>query len=254
MKKILILLCALLLCGCSNQKTDITQTLPLNLTALANAPIKDLADNNKPLYRYYIEPSIGRRESTQTSNVFVKEGQIFVMNLDIASVINTRFYDEKVYGQKADTNAMIALDGTYIDTNDLEFRYSLSVYLLDNGKYFIDLSMAYVNFYAYCEYATIESLVLEMMKIGKTVDVNSEKVIATYSSKQSTEYVKEKLDLFEMNIPDSGRIEELMGISPDDVFGDSYGEEEVKTGDEEEAENNNVHDVYGEDESPYEEE
>lgn len=217
MKKILILLCLLCLCGCTQKQTDLKTSLKQELQTLAQAPIDNLADNNKPLYRYYIEPSIGRRQSTQTSNVFVLNNQEFVMNLDIASIINTRFYQSIMFEKKADTSAMISLNGSYLDFNNLEYRYALSIYDFEDGNYFISLSMEYVNFYAYCGYADIEPLVLSMMKIGKTVDVDTEKVISTYSSKQSNDYVKEKLDLFEKIIPDSGRIEELMGIGSEEL-------------------------------------
>lgn len=240
MKKILILLCVFCLCGCSASNGDLKSRLESRLAQLAHAPIQDLADNIKPLYRYYIEPGIGRRQSTQTSNVFVMNDQEFVMNLDIASVINTRFYDQVLYNQSADPDAWIGLEGTYLDYNDLVFNYTLSIFSLEDGQYFIDLSMAYVNFYAVTEYAGIINLVTEMMKIGKTVDVSSEKVIATYSSKQSTEYVKEKLDLFEVVIPESGRIEELMGLTPEEEIPE--GEQEPITGDEEElGEDENSH-------------
>lgn len=216
-KKVLVLLCLLCLCGCAQNKADLKNSLKQELSALAQAPIANLADNNKPLYRYYIEPSIGRRQSTQTSNIFVLNNQEFVMNLDIASIINTRFYESIMFEKKADNSAMISLSGKYLDFNNLEYRYILSVYDFEDGNYFISLSMEYVNFYAYCGYADIEPLVLSMMKIGKTVDVDTEKVISTYSSKQSSDYVKEKLDLFEKIIPDSGRIEELMGANSEEL-------------------------------------
>lgn len=216
MKKLLLLLCLLSLCGCSVKNHDVADHLGERLEALAKAPIEDLADNNKPLYRYYIEPSVGRRTSTETSNVFVYNGREFLMNLDIAAVINNRFYKEAAFEKRLDRSAMIAQEGTYVDYNDLEFRYLLEVYDYED-LYFIVLDMAYVNFYACCEYAEIEDLVLMMMKIGKTVEVNAEQVVAAYSSKQTTEYVKEKLDLFEVVIPDSGRIEELLGISLEDT-------------------------------------
>lgn len=217
MKKILVLLCLLCLCGCAQKQTDLKTSLKQELETLAQAPIDNLADNNKPLYRYYIEPSIGRRQSTQTSNIFVLNNQEFVMNLDIATIINTRFYENIMFKKKADSSAMISLSGNYLDFNNLEYRYFLSVYDFEDGNYFISLSMQYVNFYAYCGYADIEPLTLSMMKIGKTVDVDTEKVINTYSSKQSSDYVKEKLNLFEKIIPDSGRIEELMGTSSEEL-------------------------------------
>ena len=94
MRKIHLVLCLMLLSGCASTQTDLKLRLENSVATMAQAPIDDLADNNKPLYRYYIEPSVGRRDSTQTGNVFLLNGREFIMNLDIASVINTRFYDE----------------------------------------------------------------------------------------------------------------------------------------------------------------
>ena len=243
MKKIITLLCLLLLVGCAENPSNLEDRLAVSVEAIALAPISDLADNNKPLYSYYIEPSVGRRTSTQTGNVFLYNGTEFVMNLNIASVINARFYIDELNHTKSNLKAMITQDGIYFDHNDLQFSYFLSIYALDNGKYFIDLDLAYVNFYAYAEYANIEDLVIMMFKIGKTVDIKADKIIMNYSSKPSMEYVKEKLELFEIIIPDSGRIEELMGI---DVS--IEGQTEIGDGIDP-----NVHDVYGQNQDSTEE-
>ena len=46
----------------------------------------------KQYYSYYIQPSIGRRESTEISNVFVLNDDEFVMNLNVSSVIKNEYY------------------------------------------------------------------------------------------------------------------------------------------------------------------
>jgi len=234
MRKIIGIICVLFLCGCSVESYDLKSSLEANLPSLAEAVISDRADNNKPLYRYYAEPQIGRRMSTWTGNVFTLNGAEFIMNLDIASILNSRFYKHQNFDKKTDSSAMISMSGTYIDYSNQKNGYTLDIFDFEDGIYFIELDLQYVDFYGYVDYAEIEPVVMSMMKIGKTVDVDLEKVIATYSSKHSTEYVKEKLDLFETVIPDSGRIEELMGISPEE-FNNEDGSSEHEAPIEEEV-------------------
>ena len=50
----------------------------------------------------------------------------------------------------------------------------------------------------------------QMLKIVRTASYDEEEVLNSYSSKSRISYVKENLNLFEEEIPESGLLEELM--------------------------------------------
>lgn len=237
MKKIIILLSVFMLAGCTTlQPASLKENLIAKINLIKDVKIEDKADNNKILYRYYTEPSVGRRYSSQTGNIFVYNNQEFIMNLDIAHVIGSRYYNITSSSDQ-NTNALITLNGTYIDFNEQKLKYDLQIYDMGSNEVYITVKLGSVNFFAYTEYANVTDLVVMMFKIAKTVEINEEKVISIYSSKPSTEYVREQVDLFEVNFQESGRIEELAGISIDSEIEefDSITEEDM----------GGVHDVYG---------
>ncbi len=261
MKKILLLICmTLMLTGCSAGAS--LKALEADLQALATAEIKMSADNNKSLYRYYSSPDVGRRVSTQTANVFTYRNDEFIMNLDIATIINEEFYDSVDTFRFNVDESMLSISGPYTNTANEEFEFSFQVYDFNESKYLIYMETQYVNFYSYCEYTNIAPMALEMMKIAKTVEVEKETIITLYSSKPTTEYVREQVDLFEETIADNGRIEELLegnnviegdnmeheGLTDDTVVeeenDDTLEEEVVETEppvEEENQDNNNAH-------------
>ncbi len=209
MKKIISLVAILmLLCGCSIDD-DFDVQFIAELEQLASEPIANLANNNKPLYRYYISPEVGRRYSSMTSSVFVYRDEEFIMNLDIATIINSEYQNDEI---EIDTSeSILTSEGQYLHFSQESYGYSLLVFETSDNKYFVELNTEFVDFYAHCEYTSIDDLVLEMMKIAKTVSIEEEEIVAVYSSKTVIEAQKEQVELFDIIIPEAGRIEELLG-------------------------------------------
>jgi len=218
MKKIGIVLLTLLMFGCSANPAELEDVLMQSLYPQVQNSMACIADNHKPLFSYYASPSVGRRESTETSNVFLIDGVEVVMNLDISTVMNSKYYPDAFSIKKKTDDEIVYLNGKYRDCKGKEYEYVLSVYLLNNGKYYVDFQTHFVNFYATVDYVLIDEIVVQMMKISQTVEVNETAVITYYSSKPSDEHEREKVELFQEQIAENGRLDELIGIEDSGSF------------------------------------
>lgn len=221
MRKILsVLLILVLFCGCSANPADIEKKLQHGIDELLSVPAACLADNHKTLFSYYTEPSIGRKTSTMTSNVFVLDGVKIVMNLDISTVINSKYYPDAEILRKPTGDELYYLEGSYQDCKKNNYEYALSIYQLSNGQYYVDLQTHAVNFYSTMDYVMIDDVVLQMLKISRTVEVNETEVISYYSSKPADEHQREKVELFKEEFSANGRLDELIGITDTGEFTD----------------------------------
>ncbi len=218
MRKIGMLLLMLLLLGCSANPAELEDDLKLSLMHQAQKPTACLADNHKPLFSYYAEPSVGKRESTETSNVFLIWDTEVVMNLDISTVMNSKYYPDAMSIKKKTDDEIVYLHDKYIDCKGDEYDYVLSLYLLQNGKYYVDFQTHFVNFYAAVDFALIDEIVTQMMKISQSVEVDELAVITYYSSKPADEHEREKVDLFQEQIAENGRLDELLGTDNSGSF------------------------------------
>ena len=91
MKRIVCMLLCFCLMGCSKITGSLQNRLNTALSEAERAPV-NAPNNRKTFYSYYLDPSLGRIYSTETGNVFSRGGRSFVMNLDIASIINDKYY------------------------------------------------------------------------------------------------------------------------------------------------------------------
>lgn len=211
MKKFWIVLSILMLCGCSANPAGLQNSLNQKIKKVIQQPAMCIADNHKTLFSYYAEPSVGRIESTMTSNVFLIDNTEVVMNLDISSVINTKYYPDVLTEPKANGDEIVFISGQMGACDGNQYDYSVSVYLLNNGKYYVDVQTHYVNFYSAVDYVMIDDIVIHMLKIARSVEVNELEVIIYYSSKPADEHQREQVDLFQQEIAESGRLDELLG-------------------------------------------
>lgn len=225
MKRILIVLLILMVCcGCSANPADLEKSLQRQIDDLLAQEAACLADNHKTLFSYYTEPNVGRKTSTMTSNVLVLNGVKIVMNLDISTVMNSKYYPDVPVLRKPTGNELVYLSGKYEDCTKTGYEYALSVYLLDSGKYYVDLQTHAVNFYSTLDYVMIDDVVLQMLKISRTVEVNEAEIISYYSSKPADEHQREKVDLFKEEFAENGRLDELIGITESGEFTDEEPE------------------------------
>jgi hypothetical protein len=213
MKKCLLpILCILILTGCSSSSTayDLQDGLNRNIKNAEEGEASE-ASFHKQYYSYYTQPGIGHFESTQYANVFSLDGNRFLMNLNISSVINQKYYEDADSGseelsvQKASAEA----DGIFKDIKGNKHSWKAAVYQASNDKYMTCLYTDTVYFYAVSDGISAVRMAGEMLSIARSVTVDTKAVAAAYSNKETVQYSGEKMDLFDSIAPESGRVSEL---------------------------------------------
>lgn len=219
-----VLLCMLFgASGCSAVYEVNLQKLLNNRILLAQKASVFQADHNKKYYSYYISPEIGRMDGDSTGNVFNYQGTPFLMNLNISSVINHRYYkgiedDSEILNQKS--RKAIA-SGKYQDLDGDVHDFTTAVYDLGNQNYLTAMRTDTVDFCSVSDALKSADLAGEMLKIARTVKVNDDAVASAYSRKETVTFTGEKIQLFDSVAPESGRVEEL--FDDNDSVGNTDG-------------------------------
>ncbi|MFV0479824.1 MAG: hypothetical protein ACK5LZ_04570 [Anaerorhabdus sp.] len=251
LRKIVGLICVFLLMGCSVNASSLENQLTVSLEDISSR-VSVSPNNRKEFYSYYIEPSVGRREIGKTYNIFVKNGVEFLMNLNVSSIINELHYSQTANETEIETALTVWFNksGSYIDYTGVTFDYECWIYN-SQGTYYAIMNTEYMTFYASGSQQEMTIVVPEMLKIAKTILVNEESVVTSYFSKEVIEYEREQLQLYDVMIPENGRIEEMMVDGTIDVVDIDDGSDtggEVDSGGEGETETDvsdeDAHDNY----------
>ena len=220
MRKITLLLFCLCLCGCSAQGS-LDGRLQAACTQASALTINVHADNVKDLYSYYVEPGVGRRNSTASSNVFVLDNQEFIMNLNIAEIVNVKLYDQTQSVTLPQGERWLSVsEGEFADVQGRTQKYAAGLMAAANGQVMVMVKTLYFTFTGLSNETGAPALAGEMIKIARTATVDEDAVLKAYSSRTKISYVKENLNLFEDDIPENGRLEEMMPNKPVHTGGD----------------------------------
>lgn len=211
MKKIgLIVLCILLLSGCTSDKTteDILQTslgrpLPMGL------------NQNKGLFKYYISPDMGIKSSNNISSIIKIGDSDIMLRLNVSNIIS-KHYNDNLKFVFNDGKDVKRYDGTYLDKEDVRQFYVLYEIDLNDRKAIVleNESVALMGLVSSFEY---EYVLSSMMTIMRSVDVSDKAVVAQYSNKEVIEYNSFHEEFFEQKIPESGSLIDMYNqLHPDD--------------------------------------
>lgn len=210
MKKLPLLFTCLLLTGCTLQsnvdlQNEITESIATSSTYTIHTP-----NISKTYYSYYLPVNIGRMQSTSSGNILNDRGRQFVMNLNVSSIINSNYYTEANSSLSTDSlsDPVAYIEGEYTDINESIHSYHISVYKVDY-EYLLEMRSDTVEFYSISDALSTIQLAQDMYEIARSIEVNTNAVLATYSNKDTIDYQSEKIELFEQLVPESGRVEEL---------------------------------------------
>ena len=213
MRKILALLVILLLLsGCTVQPAD-NRSLQNNLEkAVSSASTISLPStyaNNarKALYNYYLPRGVAREERDSTSNLFIIYGNTAIMTLDIAGVIASNIY--KTDGLR-DVEELASRDyekvGVMVNSAGRETPYRVVVKCLDSKEAYIMVQTTEFLFTVTCPIVEADETLYEMIKIVRTCQVETEKVLADYSPTDGSNSGAKIIRLFNEVLPESGYI------------------------------------------------
>ncbi|SJZ86926.1 hypothetical protein [Anaerorhabdus furcosa] len=222
MKRFCLILVACLLFGCAQSTQPLEERIQSEFEFVNTLKTVD-GDNRKDFYSYYIEPSVGRVSSNPSNNIFLKDGVQFVMNLNVSKIISEKYYTDALTGNDVATkdNLLFEIEGQYDDSLLNSYDYRCQVYQYEN-MYMLLLETQYMNFYTVANANQLPTIAGEMLKIARTIRVNQEEIISAYSSKEAIQYKKEALNLFEVAVPENGRVDEM--ITDKTNTGDSTGD------------------------------
>jgi hypothetical protein len=195
--------------GCTDSGNTPAQSVQASLSRVLSQTAAK-ANHSKEYYSYYIEPSVGRYSSTKTGNIFSYQGTKFAMNLNVAEIINAKYYPEQsLENSSAAKDAAIELQGTYIDSEQIQRTYRVCMYQ-DGTRILILLNTDTVSFCGISEQAQAPSLAGEMLKIARSVETDEEEIALAYTNHKTLDYKTEKIQLFNEVVPESGTISDLI--------------------------------------------
>lgn len=210
MRKIVIILLALLLCGCSTY-IDLDASLDEAFSKEHNT--LNIRDNCAVTYYNYYLPS-DMVEYDYKDNILLlgyKDSNI-IMNLNIPSIINEQYYTDYVAKDEGffDEDKLIySHTGTYSDIRNREFDYFYRLYQYD-GRYLMHLMSRTVNIYSSCNKYDVVPISSKMLLLARTIKVDEDDVITDYSAKEVIDYEKKQVNLFDLVVPVNGKVEELL--------------------------------------------
>ncbi len=233
--KLIVSLSLIVLWGCASYtgsyEEELNRRVERAITCEAAKP-----NFSHGIYSYYKEPLLGRLSSEETSNTFLLDNVKFVMNLKISSIINQKYYSgAKEQSGYTDLEPAAASTGTFLDYEGKEHPFQVTLYRLRDSIYTY-ASTDQVEFFAISGELEALQLAEAMIRMARSIRVDNDAVIASYSSRQTIEYSRKRLELFQNIVPENGVIEELFegygsyaGQADGEYFGDNYNDDTVDT-------------------------
>ena len=205
----------LLLCGCSSNAGKIDDQLDEIFASAAEQT--DYLVNNYSKYADYYRPSdLNETESDELSISFAYNESSIVMNINVAGIIEDRYYSNTSSASFFDSDKKVyESSGRYMDVDGKSVAYDYAVYEYDD-YYLSCLESGKVTIYSHCAKADIVPVSSRILLLAKGVSLDADKIITDYSAKETIDYQRKQVDLFETVLPVNGRVDELI-ISIDDT-------------------------------------
>lgn len=211
MKRMVCLILCLLLTGCTKVSGSLQSRLEQQISAASEHAVNS-PNSRKTYYSYYLDPSIGRISSTETGNVFSLNGVQFVMNLDVASIINEKYYPDSpvLHSYALDADVIAETSGKVKDRSGEELAYNARVCQYQDDLYVLNVDCGYIRFESLCGINEAPLIAARMIEIARSVTVSAGEVLAAYTTLEGIDYAGTPVELFEDKAPENGSIEELL--------------------------------------------
>lgn len=210
MKKLLVFLLCLIMCGCT-----------LNTGAYSSldgvfAEEKDelgIRHNNFTRYvDYYLPSDVSEMECDELSHVFMYNRSRMVMDVNIAAIINDRYYSKAPLSEEGffDSSKLVySRDSSFLDSEGQEREYVFRVYEYD-GEYLLYFVCHRLVFYGYADGDDLIPLASRMLLMSRTASVKTDDIVSIYSNKEVIDYEKKQVNLFETIMPVNGQINDFL--------------------------------------------
>lgn len=198
-----LILVSLVLVGCNSKSyTEAVQT------SLAQ-PLPKASTHHKQMYRYYVPPAVGIKTTNQNSTIFLIEGHDVLMNLSISDIVSKQYYEDENLADQSALDVEFNYRGSYFDAHQVSQSFDMNIHRLSNGELAIFLDNRLISMIAVIPEVSAPLVIETMITIMKSVDVNTEQVIATYSTKEIIEKDATFSEFFEQVPPETGTLQDM---------------------------------------------
>lgn len=182
MKKLLFVMCLLLVCGCSVVRID-TNDID-NIISVVLSKDNTLYNQIGKGYKYYVPRGVSYMDTKDYNDVLYSNGNYYYLYIDVIS-----YYYDVVSEYTIDNNAYYS---RVVDINGK--KGYLEINKQENGRYFIEFMYNYAKIEVIADYEDINDIILNSSYILSTVKFN-DKVIKTILDDEFL-VIEEKYDIF----------------------------------------------------------
>ena len=210
MRKItlVLLVCLFILSGCRVNRKNIESLITQTIDEAILLSLPASVNMNKKLMSYYLQPSIGKIESTQTNSVFKISSNYVILNIDVAAVISRKYYSTGDATELREIDAFSDLvmekEGSFPTATNIVRNYRYRLYQLSNDRYGILLQTSNLIVVAIVPTGDAINVTTEIFLLVRSCRIDEEAVVENYSQKEMIDYQKETLELFEKMYPTEG--------------------------------------------------
>ena len=94
-KAFVAMLCMILLSGCQGAKSDLPDRILKELNELTTQEFQGGTNRFKRRYAYYLPQGMGQRDSSELSEVLIKDGYRLIMNFDPGAIVIKEYYAQQ---------------------------------------------------------------------------------------------------------------------------------------------------------------
>lgn len=196
--------------GCAST-ADMTSALDDVFTSDMEKTV--IRTNNYGTYiDYYLPSDTQEYACDDMSCTFVFNRSKIIMDVNISGIINMKYYPSRKITDEGffdDDTLVYTHSGTCLKSDDEQVNYFYNLYRLNDDYlgYFVSDELI---FYAYTNIADVIPVTSRILLMAKGVNVNSNDIVARYSSKDVIDYQKKQINLFETNMPVNGVVNDFM--------------------------------------------
>lgn len=210
MKKVFIIFLLLVLCGCSSSQ-DIKDKL--DVVFKADQDEVTFRKNNYSEYiDYYLPSDIFEVDADLLSSTYSYNDAKLVVNINVSGIIASKYYPD-VYlvdeGFFDNSKLVYRKDGFFLNDSEEQREYKYRVYNVDD-TYLTYLICDNLIMYGYCSEKDLAGLSSRMLLMAKAADVKENDIASMYSTKDTIDFEKKPVNLFETILPVNGNINDFL--------------------------------------------
>ncbi|MGB4984914.1 MAG: hypothetical protein WBO70_03955 [Erysipelotrichaceae bacterium] len=222
-KIVLVILCCLLLSGCMSQKQTLKEELLANIKVIKENKLPKVTNNEKKYFRFNLPAGLGKIESDTNNNIFNLDNYPLVMNLNIAQILNDRYY----YNNQ---KASLEINPTTPSDEVVDLTFQINDYLgnpkdchikatlLSNDRYYLQIGSNYLDFGCVVPKTMFNRVIDVVFHIIRTSVIDFDGITVAYTNKELENNTKHDVSLFTQIAPQDGLVSDIVNggtINPD---------------------------------------